>query len=152
MVIDVSHCSEKTTFDIIEMTAVPILANHANAKTLTVATRGPYLLGRNKSNRELLAIAETGGVIGVTTVAWMLDRDGDTKGDVEDFLAHLDYIVKLVGVDHVGIASDSGLDGWGVDEIHYADDVLAGMDRWRVVARRLREEYGYSKLQIKSRS
>ena len=144
MVIDVSHCSEKTTFDIIEMTDVPILANHANAKTLTVATRGPYLLGRNKSNRELLAIAETGGVIGVTTVAWMLDRDGDTKGDVEDFLAHLDYIVKLVGVDHVGIASDSGLDGWGVDEIHYADDVLAGMDRWRVVARRLREEYGYS--------
>ena len=74
----------------------------------------------------------------------MQQRHGDTKGDVEDFLAHLDYIVKLVGVDHVGIASDSGLDGWGVDEIHYADDVLAGMDRWRVVARRLREEYGYS--------
>ncbi len=143
MIIDVSHCSERTTFDIIQMTGVPILANHANAKALTLASRGPYLLGRNKSDRELLAIAETGGVIGVTTVAWMLDRDGDAKADIDDFLAHIDYLVRLVGINHVGIASDARLDGWGVGEIHYADDVLAGMDRWFVVARRLRHDLGY---------
>ena len=78
VILDVSHCSEKTTMDILAMTDVPILCNHANAKALTVAVRGPMLLGRNKSDAELRAIAERGGVIGVTTVAWMLDRDGDT--------------------------------------------------------------------------
>ncbi len=144
MIIDVSHCSEKTTTEILAMTDVPILANHANAKALTLAVRGPMLLGRNKSDDELIAIAQTGGVIGVTTVAWMLDRDGDTKADIADFLAHVDYIVKLVGIDHVGISSDSRVDGWAVDDIHYADATLADPKRWFIVAQRLRRDFGYS--------
>lgn len=144
VILDVSHCSEQTTMDIIAMTDVPILSNHANAKALTLAVRGPMLLGRNKSNDELRAIARTGGVIGVTTIAWMLDRTGDTKADMSDFLAHVDYIVKLVGIDYVGISSDAIVDGWGVDDIHYADAALASPDRWRILARRLRDEYQYS--------
>jgi len=144
VMIDVSHCNEQTTMEVIEMTDGPILANHANAKALTLAVRGPMLLGRNKSNDELLAIAKTGGVIGVTTIAWMLDRDGDTKATMDDFLAHVDYIVKLVGIDHVGVSSDAKVDGWGVDDIHYSDAALASPNRWRILALRLRDEYQYS--------
>lgn len=144
VILDISHCSEQTTMDIIAMTDVPILANHANAKALTLAVRGPMLLGRNKSNGELLAIAKTGGVIGVTTIAWMLDRNGDTKATMGDFLAHVDYIVKLVGIDHVGISSDSRVDGWGVDDIHYSDALLASPNRWRILAQRLKDEYKYT--------
>ena len=149
VIIDVSHCSEKTTFDILQMTDVPILANHANAKALTLSVRGPMILGRNKTDRELKAIAATGGVIGVNIVGWMLDTNGDTRADIDDFLAHLDYMVKLVGIDHVGVASDAVIDGWGLDEIHYAGDVLARPERWKIVAQRLREDYGYTDLQLK---
>jgi membrane dipeptidase len=144
MVIDVSHCSERTTMEVIAMTDVPILANHANAKALTVTMRDGRPLGRNKSDRELRAIAATGGVVGINTVGWMLDRDGDGRTGIEDFLAHVDYCVRLLGIDHVGLSSDAIVDGWAPDDIHYADAVLASPDRWRVVARRLRADYGYT--------
>lgn len=142
MIIDVSHCSEKTTMELIQMTNVPILANHANAKVLTDEAR-------NKTNRELLAIAETGGVIGVTPIAWMIDRDGDGKGNIDDFIVHIDYMVNLVGIDHVGVASDSVLDGWGSEERHYSDAILNSYERWKIVATRLQEDLGYTDLQLK---
>ena len=50
---------------------------------------------------------------------------------MDDYLAHVDYIVKLVGIDHIGISSDAIVDGWGVDDIHYSDAALASKDRWR---------------------
>jgi membrane dipeptidase len=137
MIIDVSHCSEKTTHDVIQMSDSPITANHANAKALT-----PEL--RNKSDSELLAIAQTGGVIGVTPIGWMIDRDGDGKGNIDDYIAHIDYMIKLVGIDHVGVASDSVLDGWGVEDRHYADALLAGYDRWKIVAWKLKYDQGYN--------
>lgn len=143
MIIDVSHCSEATTMDILAMTTGPVMANHANAKALTVAMRGPTPLGRNKSDKELRAIAARGGVVGVTTVGWMLDRNGDTSADLEDFLAHLDYMVNLIGVDHVGIASDSGIDGWGTGEVHYADANLSSPKRWSIVLQALQQR-GYA--------
>jgi len=141
MIIDVSHCSEKTTMELIQMSNVPILANHANAKFLTD-------VARNKTNRELLAIAETGGVIGITPIAWMIDRDGDGKGNIDDFIAHIDYMVNLVGIDHVGVASDSVLDGWGSEERHYSDAILNSYERWKIVATRLQEDLGYTDLQL----
>lgn len=143
VLIDVSHCSERTTMEVIALTDVPILANHANAKALTVTVRGDRRLGRNKSDDELRAIAATGGVVGINTVGWMLDRDADGRADIEDLLAHVDYCVRLIGIDHVGLSSDAIVDGWAPDDIHYADEVLASPDRWRVVAERLRDDYGY---------
>lgn len=147
MIIDVSHCSEATTMDILAMTSGPVMANHANAKALTVAMRGPTPLGRNKSDKELQAIAARGGVIGVTTVGWMLDRNADTSADLDDFLAHIDYMVNLLGVEHVGIASDSGIDGWGTGEVHYADANLSSPKRWSIVLQALQQR-GYSQEDI----
>ncbi len=142
MIIDLSHCSEKTTMDVIRMTNIPVMASHANAMALTPVSR-------NKSDTELMAIANSGGVIGVTPIAWMIDRDGDGKGNIDDFIAHVDYIVHLVGIDHVGVASDSVLDGWGVEDRHYADNYLASFDRWKIVARKLQDELGYTDLELK---
>lgn len=147
MIIDVSHCSEATTMDILALSAAPVLANHANAKALTVAMRGPVALGRNKTDKELLAIAARGGVVGVTTVGWMLDRDGDTSTGLDDFLAHIDYMVNLLGVEHVGIASDSGVDGWGAREVHYADANLSSPKRWSILVQSLQQR-GYTQADI----
>lgn len=137
MIIDLSHCSEKTTMDVIQISCDPVIANHANAWTLTPDAR-------NKSDGELLAIAQSGGVIGVTPIGWMIDRDGDGKGNIDDYCTHIDYITNLLGIDHVGIASDSVIDGWGPNDRHYSDVFLANPERWKIVAKKLQDEFGYT--------
>lgn len=141
IVIDVSHCSKKTTLQAAALSTHPITANHTNARALTDHPR-------NKDDEELRAIAETGGVIGINTVGWMLDRDGDGRADLEDFVAHLEHVIAVVGIDHVGIASDAHLDGWPAGSRHYADVRLASFDRWRVLAKILRRR-GHSPAAIR---
>ena len=131
MVVDVSHSNRPTTLDTAALSTKPIIANHANANALTPVSR-------NKDDEELLAIAGTGGVIGVTTIRWMLDTDGDGAAGIDDFIAHIEYMVDLVGIDHVGISSDSPLAGWEESSGHYADADLAALDRWMRLTARLR--------------
>ena len=116
--------------DTVAISTAPVLANHTNARTLTDSPR-------NKSDEELLAIASTGGVIGITPIKWMITRSPDGEAGIDDFIAHLDYIVDLVGIDHVGIASDSSLNGWWKSSRHYADEDMAAVDRWKRVATKL---------------
>ena len=131
MIVDCSHSSRRTTLEAASLSTRPILANHANAEALTPVSR-------NKDDEELLAIARTGGVIGVTTIRWMLDRDGDREAGIDDFIAHVEYIADLVGIDHVGISSDADVNGWPQESGHYADADLAAPDRWVRLTARLR--------------
>ena len=105
MIVDVSHCSRQTTLDAAALSTKPIIATHVNAEALT-----PH--SRNKDDEELLAIAATGGVIGVTPIRAFLDTDGDGEAGIDDMVAHIEYIAGLVGIDHVGVSSDADLDGW----------------------------------------
>lgn len=128
MIVDVSHLSRQSTLDAAALSNKPVLASHANAEALTPQDR-------TKDDDELRAIAATGGVIGITPIGWMLDRDGDGKAGMEDMVAHIEYIAGLVGMDHVGLSTDAALDGWDPDSRHYADAGLAAFDRWvRVTA------------------
>ena len=113
MIIDCSHCSRQTTLDAAAVSTKPIIANHANAEVLTQHRR-------NKDDDELRAIAATGGVIGVTTIRWMLDTDSDREAGMDDMIAHIEYMVGLVGIDHVGISTDAWMDGWERNSGHYA--------------------------------
>ena len=131
MIVDCSHCSRQTTLDAATLSTKPIIANHANAEALT-----PHR--RTKSDEELIAIAATGGVIGITAIRWMLDRDGDGAAGMDDMIAHIEYTVSLVGVDHIGVATDSYMDGWEESSGHYADADLAALDRWVRLTARLR--------------
>lgn len=131
MVVDVSHCNRQTTLDAAALSTKPILANHANAEVLT-----PH--DRNKTDEELMAIAATGGVIGVTPIRLFLDTDGDGVTGMDDMIAHIEYIASLVGVAHVGIATDTYVDGWEPGSPHYASADLAALDRWVRLTARLR--------------
>ena len=130
MIIDCSHCSRQTTLDTAAVSTQPIIANHANAEALTQHRR-------NKDDDELRAIAATGGVIGVTPIAWMLDTDHDGVTGIDDMITHIEYMVGLVGINHVGIFTDAWMDGWERNSGHYADVYLAAMDRWMRLASRL---------------
>lgn len=98
--VDLSHVGERSTLKAAEVSRRPVLATHANARAVTPALR-------NKSDDALRAIAATGGVIGVSIYGPMC-WDGDPKRapSLGDFLRHLDHVVNLVGIDHVGLGTD----------------------------------------------
>ena len=96
IIVDTSHCGKQTTLDACSLSKRPVVASHTSAE-------GLFLHDRAKSNQELEAIAKTGGVIGVCAVPFFLAKDEPT---IDVMLDHIDYIVKLVGVDHVSIGTD----------------------------------------------
>jgi membrane dipeptidase len=97
MIIDVSHTGEKTIFDILNTAKNPIIASHSGSYTL----RPHY---RNLTDEQIKAIAKTGGVIGINFCAPFLVQNKEAT--VKDVVNHIDYIVKLVGIDYVGLGSD----------------------------------------------
>lgn len=97
MAIDVSHINDEGFWDVIELTDGPVVASHSNARALC---NNP----RNLTDEQMKAIAGKNGVIGLASG---VDNFVKPKNaDLEDFLEHLDYIVELVGVEHVGFGFD----------------------------------------------
>ena len=97
ILVDISHTSEKTSFDVLEISQYPIIASHSSVKALCNHPR-------NISDKLMRAIAEKGGVIQVCLYSGFLKKSG--AASVKDVVDHIDYIVKTVGIDYVGIGSD----------------------------------------------
>jgi membrane dipeptidase len=98
--IDLSHVGDRTSLDAIALSDTPVLATHADARALVD-------LPRNKPDHILKAIAETGGVIGASVYGPMLwDGDRTRRPTIDDFVRHLEHIVEIAGIDHVGFGTD----------------------------------------------
>jgi membrane dipeptidase len=106
VIIDVSHTGIKTIEDILETTTNPIIASHSGVR----AIRNHY---RNLYDDQIIAIANSGGVIGIVFYPPFLVNYG--SADIDDVADHIDYIVNLVGIDYVGIGSD--FDGIGTNKV-----------------------------------
>lgn len=104
MAIDTSHCGDRTTLDAFEVSQKPVLVTHSNARAL--APGQP----RCKPDEVIRAVGKAGSVFGVTGVRNFVKATEPTT--IEDFLDHIDYIAKLIGIEHVGIGSDMDLDGY----------------------------------------
>ncbi len=104
LVIDLSHCGDRTTMDAIEHSSDPVACTHVGVRELCDAP------GRNKTREQLEALADAGGVAGITFFPPLVRREEEThrpaESTVEDVLDHIDYAVDLMGVDHVGFGSD----------------------------------------------
>jgi membrane dipeptidase len=97
IVIDVSHMSDDGIRDTLETSADPIIASHSNARALCAQPRNlPDDLAR--------AIGRGGGVIGLHMLSQFLTSAGEAT--LDDFLDHVDHLVKLVGPAHVGLGPD----------------------------------------------
>jgi membrane dipeptidase len=97
IIVDISHCGRQSTLDACKLSSKSVIASHASAEAV-------YKHARAKSDEELKAIADTGGVIGIVTVPFFL-AGGEGVG-MESWLDHADYIADLVGWEHVAIGSD----------------------------------------------
>jgi microsomal dipeptidase-like Zn-dependent dipeptidase/gamma-glutamyl-gamma-aminobutyrate hydrolase PuuD len=102
IIVDISHTSEKTAFDVLENSRYPVIASHSSVKALCNHSR-------NLSDKLIKALAARGGVVQICLYAGFLRKNGNAS--VKDAVDHIDYVVKLVGIDHVGIGSD--FDGGG---------------------------------------
>ncbi|WP_434565101.1 dipeptidase [Thermoanaerobacterium thermosaccharolyticum] len=123
MIVDVSHLNERGFWDAINICEKPLIASHSDCKALC---RHP----RNLSDEQIKAIADKGGVIGINFCPNFL-RDDD-NASIEDVLDHIEHIVNLVGINHVGFGSDfDGIEKTplGLDDAASFPKILDGLKK-----------------------
>jgi membrane dipeptidase len=98
MIIDLAHTNAKTFQDILDATTVPLIISHGNVKALCDHRR-------NYTDDQLRAIADRGGVVGICGIAPFLATEEDQR-TVGKMAEHIDYAVRLLGIDHVGVGFD----------------------------------------------
>ena len=98
MFIDVSHLNDEGFWDVMELATRPLIASHSNCRALTGTMR-------NLNDDQIRAIAKNGGVIGMNSISNFI-REGKADVTVAHFIDHVDHIVKISGVEHVGIGFD----------------------------------------------
>ncbi len=101
IMIDLSHITEKGFWDVAGLSDAPLVATHSNAHAVTPSSR-------NLTDRQLAAIRESGGMVGLNYATSFLRRDGRQSADMgwQDVLAHLDHLLEHLGEDHLGLGSD----------------------------------------------
>ncbi|MGE0553679.1 MAG: dipeptidase [Gemmatimonadales bacterium] len=103
MLVDLSHCGVRTTLDAIEVSKRPVVFSHSNCRALNDNMRC-------KTDEQIKKLAAKGGVMGITTVNFFVSNK--PRSTLDDFIAHIEHVAKLVGIDHVGIGTDSSVPGW----------------------------------------
>jgi membrane dipeptidase len=104
MAVDVSHCGDRTTLDAFEASKKPVLITHSNCRALVDGH------ARCKSDEAIRAVGKAGGVMGITGVRNFVTAQEPTT--VDSVIDHFDYVRKMIGVEHVGVGSDTDLDGY----------------------------------------
>ena len=101
IMLDVSHLNEAGFWDIAKISNQPIIASHSNAHSLCPSPR-------NLTDRQLDAIAERGGLVGVCFATAYLREDGarDRDTSLDLILRQFDYLISRVGEDNVAFGSD----------------------------------------------
>ena len=112
--VDVSHSSELSTMQAIELSQQPLIASHSSCKALCDHPR-------NLSDGVIRAIANVNGVVQICAYDGFLCRDA--KATIYDIVAHIEHAVAIVGYNHVGIGSDFD-GGGGVDGFRGANEFV----------------------------
>lgn len=137
MLVDISHVSDSTFYDAIATSAYPVIASHSSARALNGHRR-------NMNDAMLRAVRQNGGVVNVNFYSAFIDPDFLRKADSIEanvqgqanidaaiqglprpsfavLMSHFDHIIRVAGVDHVGIGSDfdgvGGLLPLGMDDV-----------------------------------
>lgn len=119
MIIDLAHSNSLTFDDILENTTKPIIISHGNTKALCNHRR-------NYTDEQLQKIKARNGVIGICGIGAFISED-ESISSVALMADHIDYAVKLIGIDHVGL---------GLDICYYLGDGKEdnGVDGFKTIA------------------
>ena len=107
IILDISHPSKEASLQTMALSRAPVMASHSSARALANHRR-------NLDDEQLRALQANGGVVHVVAYSpYLVPERFATVGDLVD---HIDYVVGLIGIDHVGISSDfdggGGIEGW----------------------------------------
>lgn len=102
IMVDLSHASEKSFYDALEISKQPIVCSHSSCRALCDHPR-------NLTDDQMRALAKNGGVMQITLYSGFLRSDGEAT--IEDAIAHLEHAIEVMGIDHVGIGTDFDGDG-----------------------------------------
>jgi len=144
MMIDVSHASERSFWDVIAATKAPIIASHSACASLTASDR-------NLTDDQLRALARNGGVIQIAAVPnYIRAKDPAAPPTLKDFVDHLDHAAKVAGIDHVGIGSDFDGGGGvpGFNSVAEAPNVTIELVRRGYTEAQIRKVWGENLLRV----
>jgi membrane dipeptidase len=101
IMIDLSHLNERGFWDVAGLSSAPLVATHANAHALSPSSR-------NLTDKQLAAIRESDGMVGINFHVGFLREDGANDKDtpLTTMVRHVDYLVEHLGIDRVGFGSD----------------------------------------------
>ena len=102
IMVDLSHAGEKSFYDALEISRVPIVCSHSSARALCDHPR-------NLTDDQMRALAAKGGVAQTTIYYGFLRQDAEAT--ILDVMAHLDHAIDVMGIDHVGLGTDFDGDG-----------------------------------------
>lgn len=103
IMVDLSHAGEKSFYDALSISSKPIVCSHSNCKALCDVPR-------NLTDDQLRALAKHGGVAHITLYHGFLRNDSQ-EATVMDAIAHLEHVISVMGIEHVGLGTDFDGDG-----------------------------------------
>ena len=114
IMVDMSHASEKSFYDALDISQQPIVCSHSSCRALCDHPR-------NLTDEQMQTLADEGGVMQITLYPGFLRKDGEAT--VIDALQHLEHAIKIMGIDHVGLGTDFDGDG-GVRGLANSSELL----------------------------
>ncbi len=152
MMVDMSHVTDSTFFDVLRITSAPVIASHSSARRYTPGWE------RNMSDELITALGENGGVIMINFGSMFISEESQKAGDrvfayarehdlsfgdeelmkymeenavysdVAKVADHIDLVVELAGIDHVGLGSDYDGVSWlpvGLEDVSTYPNLVA---------------------------
>jgi len=144
MLVDVSHASDETFYDVVALSAAPVIASHSCCRALCDHPR-------NLSDDMIRKLAEKGGVLQMCILSdYVIPRSTGRRASVRDVVDHIDHVVKLVGDEYVGIGTDFDGGGGviGCDDVSELPNLTHEMMRRGYTEQRLRKIWGENFLRV----
>lgn len=116
--LDVSHLNQASFWDVLDLVKEPIIASHSNSYSLCPAAR-------NLRDDQLRALASLGGVVGVNSYPPFVD-ELPHKRNLQRLADHVEYLVELMGIDHVGCGFDYNYWDMSANKVVLPDLAQAG--------------------------
>ena len=102
IMVDLSHAGEKSFYDALDISRVPIVCSHSSSRVLCDVPR-------NLTDDQMRALVRKDGVAHITLYHGFLRKEGEAT--IMDAMKHLDHAIEVMGIDHVGLGTDFDGDG-----------------------------------------
>lgn len=161
VMVDLSHCGRQTTLDGIAFSEKPVAITHTMCES--IRPNHP----RAKTDAQMRACAEKGGVVGMAALGYFVGDDPGGSTTVETYADHIEHATSVVGHEHIGLSTDfspQGISPWATRETWYEPRLksfkpsyevrwppwipeLDSPDRYRTVVQLLKER-GWTERQL----